>query len=223
MNESLAHRSRLERLSMAIIGCLAVVLLFWGLGERYLWQDEAATAVLSDRLLRFGKPMAYDGVNLITIDSFQGEETKSIDQRTHSAAAAADYYVKRGDFKPDTTWKWQPWGQFVVAATGLKLLGHTTLAARLPFALAALATVLLLYYFVRRECQSASMAAIAILLLVFNSYWILHARQCRYYSLSGLCLMLTLLAYLRWQRGGRWGATAFVTAAWCWFQVDYGT
>lgn len=208
---------------MAIIGCLAAVLLFWGLGERYLWQDEAATAVLSDRMLRFGRPMAYDGVNLITIDSFQGEEIKSIDQRTHGAEESVGYYVKRRDFKPDTTWKWQPWGQFVVAAAGLKLLGHTTVGARLPFALAALATVWLLYHLVRRECRSPSMAAMAALLLVCNAYWILHSRQCRYYSLSGLSSVLTLLAYVHWQRGGRWGAAAFVTAAWCWFQVDYGT
>src|SRR4030081_2002388 len=100
MDKSPASRSRFEILSLVIIGCLAAVLLFWGLGERSLWQDEAATAVLSDRLLRFGKPMAYDGVNLITIDSFQGEETKTIDERTHSAEAALGYYIKRGDFKP---------------------------------------------------------------------------------------------------------------------------
>ena len=31
------------------------------------------------------------------------------------------------------------------------------------------------------------------------------------------------MAYARWQRGGRWGVQAFVFAAWCWFQVDYGT
>jgi hypothetical protein len=32
-----------------------------------------------------------------------------------------------------------------------------------------------------------------------------------------------LTAYTRWQNGGRWGAAAFVVAACCWFQVDYGT
>jgi hypothetical protein len=60
-------------------------------------------------------------------------------------------------------------------------------------------------------------------LLAGNAYWILHARQCRYYPLSSLFLVLTLLAYACWQRGGRWGAAAFVAATWCWFQVDYGT
>src|SRR5262249_50283275 len=54
-------------------------------------------------------------------------------------------------------------------------------------------------------------------------YWLLHARQARYYSLSSLCLVLTLVAYTRWQQGARLGAVAFVVVAWCWFQVDYGT
>jgi hypothetical protein len=67
------------------------------------------------------------------------------------------------------------------------------------------------------------MAALAALFLVCNPYWILHARQCRYYALSSLFLVLALLAYLRWQRGGRLGATAFVAVAWGWFQSDYGT
>src|SRR5262249_27743243 len=53
--------------------------------------------------------------------------------------------------------------------------------------------------------------------------WLLHARQARYYALSSLFLVLTLIAYSRWQRGGRWGAVAFVAVAWCWFQIDYGT
>jgi len=35
--------------------------------------------------------------------------------------------------------------------------------------------------------------------------------------------VLTLIAYLRWQRGARWGGATFVAVAWCWFQVDYGT
>ena len=59
--------------------------------------------------------------------------------------------------------------------------------------------------------------------LIFNSYWILHSRQCRYYALSSLFLIVTLATYARWQRGGRASAALFVMAAWCWFQVDYGT
>jgi Dolichyl-phosphate-mannose-protein mannosyltransferase len=207
----------------ACLACVAAILLLWGLGKTYLWQDEAATAVLAQRMLRFGRPLAYDGVNLVTIDYFAAEDAKSAEQRSQNAQADIDYYVRRGDYKPDTTWKWHPWGQFLVAALGLKLFGATTLGARLLFALAGVATVLLFYRFVLANLLDPKLAVLASLFLLSNGYWILHSRQCRYYSLSSLFLVLTLSGYARWQRGGRWGVIAFVLAAWCWFQVDYGT
>jgi hypothetical protein len=215
--------NRREIATQAILALLAAVLLFWGLTEKYLWQDEAGTALLGANILKFGRPLAYDGVNLLTVDYFATEDTGTIGERTHDAKAAVDYYVQRGDLKPDTTWKWHPWGQFLVAAAGLKLLGHNTLGARLPFAVAGLATVLLLYRLARKYCDSWLIAPISTLLLLTNSYWILHARQCRYYPLSSLLLVVTLLTYLRWQHGKQWGAAPFIVASFLWFHVDYGT
>jgi hypothetical protein len=206
-----------------VIGVLAAFLLCWNLGERYLWQDEAQTAVLGSRILRSGRPLAYDGKNFISVDLFVGEDAASIGRRTGDPRAAVDYYVGRGDLKPDTAWKYHPWGQYVVAALGLAVLGHGTLAARLPFALAGVAAVLLLYRLVRRECDSRLMASLAAVLLAVNPYWVLHDRQCRYYALSSLFLVLTLMGYTSWQRGRRWGAAAFVASVWGWFQADYGT
>jgi hypothetical protein len=222
------NNSRIEKpssiiVAQMIVGCVAAMLLLWGLGSPYLWQDEAATAVLAQRMLKFSRPLAYDGVNLITLDNFAAEEPATIDQRTTNPQAAIDYYVRRGDLKADTTWKWQPWGQFVVAALSFKTLGATTLAARLPFALASIVTVLFLYRFVLAYFDHAQMALLASVFLALNAYWILHGRQCRYYSLSSLFFVLTLVGYARWQWGGRWGAALFVITAWCWFQVDYGT
>jgi hypothetical protein len=202
---------------------LAALMLLWGLDRPYLWQDEAATAVLAGRMLRFGRPLAYDGVNLITTDNFAAEDPHTIEQRTRDAKTAVDYYIKRGDLKPDTTWKWQPWGSFVVCALSLAALGKTTLAARLPFALAGIVTVLLLYRLVLDYSKRQLTAFLSAALLALNSYWILHSRQCRYYALSSLMLVLTLMAYLRWQQGRRWGAVWFVAAAFVWFQCDYGT
>jgi hypothetical protein len=202
---------------------LAALMLLWGLDRPYLWQDEAATAVLAERMLRFGRPLAYDGVNLITTDNFAAEDQTTIGQRTTNARAAVDYYVRKGDVKPDTTWKWQPWGSLVVCAASLALLGKTTLAARLPFALAGILTVVLLYNLVLDYSKRRLTAFVAAVLLTFNCYWILHTRQCRYYALSSLFLVLTLSAYLRWQQGRSWGAALFVAAAFAWFQCDYGT
>ena len=215
----LVSRYRLEGPAQAAIAGVAAILLFWGLTDKYLWQDEAATAVLATRLLKFGRPLAYDGVNLVTIDMFD----KDAGNWAGDPKAAVNHDVRKGQFRPDTAWTWHPWGLFAVAAVSFKALGQNTLAARLPFAMAGLGAVLLLFRLVRRYSGSLTMAALAALFLVFNPYWILHARQCRYYSLSSLFLVLTLLGYARWQWRGRGGAVAFVAAAWCWFQVDYGT
>src|SRR5580658_7413390 len=106
----LVDRNRLEVLAQVLIPGLAAILLFWNLTEKYLWH-EAATAVLATRLLKFGRPLAYDGVNLITTDMFEVNEDE-IGRLAGNAKAAVDHHVLRGEFKPDTTWKWQPWGLF---------------------------------------------------------------------------------------------------------------
>jgi len=81
----------------------------------------------------------------------------------------------------------------------------------------------LLYEFALKYFEGVQVALLTCIFLIFNSYWILHSRQCRYYALSSLFLIVTLATYARWQRGGRASAALFVMAAWCWFQVDYGT
>jgi hypothetical protein len=239
-SSAIATTKTRSRIAAAIICAVAALVLLWRLNQPYLWQDEAATAVLAERLLRFGRPLAYDGVNLITIDHFAAEDAASVNQRTRSPQAAVDFYVQRGDYKTDTTWKWQPWGQFVVAAISLKLLGATTLAARLPFAIAGILTVLILYRFVLARFDWRT-AVLTSGFLALNPYWILHCRQCRYYSLSSLFLVLTVASYANWQWGKQdrsrktnqkieqprkdelMNAVFFVASAWLWFQVDYGT
>jgi hypothetical protein len=216
--------SRVRRwLAPLLIGGVAAVLLFWNLTDTYLWQDEANTAVLAVRLLEHGKPLAYDGRNLISDDNYAAMDVKTFIERTHDGRKAFEDCVRRGVLKPDGMWTFHPWGQFLVAGLSIALLGPTTLAARFPFALAALATVLALYWLARRVFRSTLIASLAASLLTLNVYWLLHSRQARYYALTSLFLILTLMVYLRWQKGARFGAAIFVAVAWCWFQVDYGT
>jgi hypothetical protein len=214
---------RPDWLLMVLAGTIAAILLFTNLGDKYLWQDEAATAVMGERMMKYGKPLAYDGKNLITMDNFAEEDKDTVSLRTGDAGAALQYFVARRDFKADSAWTGQPWGQFLVAGISLSMFGHSTVAARAPFAAAAMITIVLLYWFIRGQLHDRLMAAIAVGLVLSNTYWVLHSRQCRYYALTSLMLLLTLMAYTRWQREGRLGGLLFVIMAWCWFQVDFGT
>jgi hypothetical protein len=199
---------------------ISASLLCFNLGARYLWQDEANTAVLAQRMMSYGKPLAYDGRNLVTSDVYDPHETKL---QTGDAAEAIRYHVQRGDFGADTTWVLHPWGQFIAAGASLALFGNDTVPARLPFALAGALTATLLYAVVRRRLSSPVAAVTAVALVLGNSFWVMHMRQCRYYALSSLFLLVTLEAYLRWSEGRRWGGPVFIGAAWMWFQMDYGS
>jgi hypothetical protein len=201
----------------------AALLLFANLGAVYLWQDEAATAVLGRRMLQHGKPLAYDGVNLITMDHVLPEAPDAVRRRAADPAAVIAHAVRQHEFRPDTTWTGQPWGQFLVAGLSIAAFGSTTLAARAPFALAGLLAVLLFWRLVLRESGRRDLALAALALLLLNVYWILHLRQCRYYALSSLLLLASVAAFLRWRDGRRLGAALFVAAGWGYFQVDYGS
>jgi len=209
--------------ALLVVALASGLLLFWNVQARYLWQDEAACAVMAERMLEHGKPLGYADGNLITMDVFRREDGAELPYETATPEGAIATFAARGDFKADTTWIGQPWGQFVFAGASFALFGRGTLQARLPFVLAAIATLVLLYDLVRRRFRDPWMAAIAVLLCLGSVYWFLHMRQCRYYGTATLFLLMTTAAYLRWQDGGRLGRVCFVTAAWLWFQNDFGS
>ena len=226
-----ATSGRRSGLALLLVALVASLLLGWQLSARYLWQDEAATAVMARRMLEHGKPLGFDasdGGNLITMDVFDQDDydpsaPDMLPAATRDAETAVATFVARQDFKPDTTWIGQPWGQFVLAAGSFALFGEGTLQARAPFVLCAVLAVMLLFAFVRRRFDDPWMAALAVLFCLSSVYWVLHARQCRYYAPATLFLLVTLVAYLRWQDGWRLGATAFVASGWIWFQQDFGS
>jgi len=213
---------RLSRIWLPLLAVFVIsaAVLCWNLGARYLWQDEANTAVLGQRMMSYGRPLAYDGYNFISRDFYNPGETRKLP--TGDPAEAVRYHAQRGDFKADTTWV-EPWGQFIVAGASLALFGHDTVPARLPFALAGALTAALLYAVVRGRLASPLAAVAAVALVLGNSFWVMHMRQCRYYALSSLFLLVTLETYLRWSEGRRWGGLVFIGAAWMWFQMDYGS
>src|SRR5215470_5794462 len=97
----------------ALLGLCACLALY-GLDRPRLWVDEAETALLARSIRVYGIPEARVGSDLISQEI--GRE-----------------------FGPDLVWRWTPWLDKYVAAGSFALLGESTFAARLPFALIGLA------------------------------------------------------------------------------------
>ncbi len=189
-----------------------LVLLLTNLGNIYLWQDEAETALLSQRLGTYGLPLAFDGRNLVR-------------QAPMDIQYTADY-----------VWVYHPWLPFYWTALSFKLFGSTTFAARLPDALAGLGTVLLLYHSIRRHFRDQRLAMLSSALLLLCIPFLLHVRQCKYFPFAALFTVAVLDAYLRLLRPhhaaspnrgpdcaeARLALPYFILAGFCLFQSNFG-
>ncbi|MEO5361837.1 MAG: hypothetical protein H7843_15580 [Nitrospirota bacterium] len=153
----------------------AAFILLYNLQERLYWGDEAETALLAVNITKYGLPKSYDGKNTITLNG------TDMDTR-------------------NMVWTWRPWLDLYVAAVAFTAVGKTTAAGRLPFALIGLASVAFITYLAGRIYKSHLSAILTALFIVTNQAFVLHARQCRYYSIVifaeillifGLFLILT--------------------------------
>jgi len=164
---------------LALVAVLGAVLVFAGLDRRYLWDDEAETALLAQRVLRFGVPIAWDGRNLIS------QECST-------------------DFDANYLWRQTPWAQFYLEALSFKLLGAGTFTARLPFAPLGVLTIVSLYAVGVSLFGDRALALVASFLLTSSVPFLLHVRQARYYAIAALATVWVLyffFALLRDRRG----------------------
>jgi hypothetical protein len=163
--------SRRTPLAYGALGFLAAFALFYHLDDRLLWGDEAETALLAKNVTKFGVPKATDGKNYVTL-------------------------LGAGrDSNEDDIWIWSPWLDEYATAASFLVLGETTFAARLPFALAALVSVLAFAAVTHRIYRSHEISLVATALLVTNVPFLLHARQCRYYALVILAQIGLIYGY----------------------------
>jgi 4-amino-4-deoxy-L-arabinose transferase-like glycosyltransferase len=155
--------------------CLAALFpLFASLDGDHLWADEGDTAVLAVNIKKFGVPKAWDGTAFI--DSDQGRrENEHLVMVSH------------------------PWVQYYVTAVSFALLGETTFAARLPFALAGWLTLVAAYVLILRLTGDRRAGLSACFLLLVSVQFLLYARQSRNYALAMLLTLVTLLAFFRMQ------------------------
>jgi len=176
VNRGLSSRGA-EHVGVALLACLASLLLLANLGNRYLWQDEAQTALIAESVLSHGVPLGSDGRN-------------SFSQELGS------------EYAENQVWKWHTWLSFYLVAASFLAFGANTLAARLPFALFAVATIVLSYYTARALWRDRRAAAVSAGLLLLCVPFLILSRQCRYYSVAAFFALLGLHAYAVLRRGG---------------------
>ncbi len=159
----------------------ASVLLFANLGNQYLWQDEAETAVLARNTLEYGVPKAFDGRN--TVNPRIG---------IHSHVG----------FGNNFTWLYHPWVQFYVTAFSFLLFGVNTFAARFPFAFFGLLNILMLYLLAYRLTKKKFIAVCSSFFLTFSVPYLLLMRQCRYYAPAVFFVLTAVLFYVKFREKG---------------------
>lgn len=175
----------------------AAFLLFSNLGDRLLWGDEAETANLAVNITKFGIPQTFDGKNTITL------------------------FGSAIDANGNGIWVWSPWLKEYLAAFSFDLFGQTTTAARLPFAIAALAAVVLLMFVAFRIYADHRVSIGSAALFLSSDLFILHARQCRYYSIiMAAQILLVYGVYLLLSRR-KWGPSCIVFALVVQFYSNY--
>jgi len=109
-----------------------------------------------------------------------------------------DLLVTRYDGEPEV-WNTKPPLQIWLEAGSVKLLGIQNLAFRLPSALAALAAVLVLFIFVRRQLGDLWGAVLAVLLLLSTAGFVLvhGARNGEYDAMLVLWMLASSLTFFK--------------------------
>lgn len=180
----------------AVLLALALLLIFPSLDNRYLWDDEAETALLAKNVLRFGAPVAWDGRDLVS------QECGS-------------------DYDADYLWRQTPWLPIYATALSFKLFGPSTRAARLPFALLGALCVLSLYAAGVALFGERGTAALAAAVLLLSVPFLLHVRQGRYYSLAIFAAIWTLHFFVGALRDRRFAVLGLALALGLVFHANY--
>ena len=173
---------------VVLVALLSAPLFLIGLGNTYLWQDEAQTALLARSVLKHGVPMVGQGAQSL------------------SAVMGTDAGVRGIYFQVS-------WLQAYVTAASFSFFGESSWAARIPFALAGWLCVPLVAWAMRRAGTCRSSARLGALLVALNVPFIVSARQARYYALTSALVLMTTGAYAGLARNTTARFAAFAMAA----------
>jgi hypothetical protein len=169
-------------------------LLFFRLGNHALWDDEANTALIGEGVWRTGDTSAVMGHNIMG--------------------------YRDGGLLAGLKERYDPPLQFFLDAPMVGLFPRSALAVRIPFAVAGLLSVALVFWWLRREEATLLVHLLAAMGFLGNvSFW-LYCRQGRYYSVATLLSIAIAFLYLSPTRK-RWTVPAIAVCSVLLFATHY--
>jgi len=171
----------------------SLLLIFLGLGDGALQVDEGMDTFVSTTILKYGVPMHSDGIN--------------------ATMRFADIY--------DGLFIYRTWLPYYLQALSLEGLGHTTFAARLPFALVGVLSVIALYFLALKLTENKITAFLAALLLSSSVPALIYFRTARYMGLPILLTILLIYFYIKIFADKPWKSSPFIIVAVLFFHSMY--
>ena len=171
----------------------SVLLIFLGLGDGALQVDEGMDTFVSTTILKFGVPMHSDGVN--------------------STMLYADIF--------DGLFIYRTWLPYYLQASSLSVLGHTTFAARLPFAIIGVLSVIAIYFLALKITGNRITAFLSALFLASSVPSLLYFRTARYVGVSLFLTILLIYCYLQIFEDKKWKSSPFIIVAILFFHSMY--
>ncbi|GJL79444.1 MAG: hypothetical protein NPINA01_24330 [Nitrospinaceae bacterium] len=171
----------------------SALLIFLGLGDGTLQVDEGMDTFISTTIQKYGLPMHSDGVNTTML--------------------FADIY--------DGLFIYRTWVPYYLQAFSLSVFGNTTFAARLPFALVGVISVLSLYLLALKLTGNKITAFLSALFLASSVPALIYFRTARYVGFSILLTILLIYFYLQIFDDKKWKTFPFIITAILFFHSMY--
>lgn len=156
---------------LLVITTVMALLIFANMNNSLLWKDEAITANIGYNTLKYGYPKIWDDCNLIS----------STDGNSFNQLLVSSNYE---------------WLQFYLCAISFAIFGKTTFAARFPFSIFALLSIILIWIIAERVFKNLNKVICCTMFYGLNVQFLLYSFQARYYSLVLFGIALCILAVL---------------------------
>jgi hypothetical protein len=185
--------SLLKHFPLFLLAIYSASMIFIGLGDNLLQVDEGNDTFISTNILKFGFPTHSDGVN----------------------------YTLLWASSHDGLFVYRPWIPYYIQAFSLSLFGQTTFAARLPFALCGVLSVIFLYRFALKFTGRQFIAFLAALLLASSIPALIYFRTARYVGLPIFLSILLLSFYIEIYKNKKWNPFPLTVVSIIFFHTMY--